>query len=128
MHGLRLSEDVFPVGERPGEARRERVRDVVVPGNGQKWQAEAAEEGRRRLQLLPPAAVRHVSRGDEQRRLQVGDQLAERGQRLPGFSVAHVQIGEVENARGHGRGRLYADLEPERSLAYSRSGVVASCR
>ncbi len=92
VHGLRLSEDVFPVGEGPGEARRDRVRDVVVPWNGQKRQAEAAEEGRRRLQLLPPAAVRHVSGGDEQRRLQVGDQLSERGQRLPCFPMAHVQV------------------------------------
>ena len=128
VHGLRRSEDVLPVGEGPGEARRERVGDVVVSWNGQKWQAESAEEGRRCLQLLPPAAVRHVSRGDEQGRLEVGDQLTECGQRLPGLPVAHVQIGKVENARCHGRGAGYTLTSRAPTVLGIASGVVASCR
>jgi hypothetical protein len=51
--------------------------------------------------------VGQVSRRDEQFGLQIDDELTERAERLPRLPVAHVQVGEVENPRGHGRGRLY---------------------
>ena len=120
---LRLSEDMLPIGECPGEPCGNGVRDVMVPRNRQEWQPDPPEELRSRFQLLSPATVRQVARDDEQGWLHVGDQLAERSERLPGFAVAHVQIGEVEDARGQGRGRLYARTSriernrPQTSLA-----------
>ncbi len=51
-------------------------------------------------------------------------------ERLPGLSVAHVQIGEVENACGHRRRRLYAGpcARTDLKAPASRRRLITSSR
>ena len=105
--GLGGAEDAFPLRKRARETCRNRVRDVVIPRYRQERQPEPLQELRCCLELRATTAVGQVACCDEQLGPQVSDQLTERAQRLPCLPVTHVQVGEVENARGHGRGRLY---------------------
>ena len=111
------SEHTLPLGEGPREAGGDRVRDVVVTRDREKRDVNALEERTRPFELGAAPAVREVSRGEEERRLQPHCELPERGIRLVRLASADVQVGHVENARGHRRGRLYtrmvADESPE---------------
>ncbi len=79
----------------------------MIPGHRQERQPEPSEQLRCRLELRPAAAMGQVPRCDKHLRLELGDELTERGEWFPRLSVAHMEVGEVENARGHSRGRLY---------------------
>ena len=50
---LRGSEDTIPLFAGPREAGREDVRNVMVPRNGEEWQADALEQLARPLELRP---------------------------------------------------------------------------
>jgi hypothetical protein len=114
---LRGAEHALPRRERPGEPGRHRVRDVVIARDDEEWEAEPSQERRGVLKLGEPSAVREIAGCDEELGLEVRDQRAQRGQRLPRLRMSHVQVGEVEKAGGHRRGRLYtqtvADESPE---------------
>jgi hypothetical protein len=51
--------------------------------------------------------VSHVSGGHEELGLKLGAELPDREQRREILSPTDVRVGEVQNSRGHGRGRLY---------------------
>ncbi len=116
---LRLgwSDDAFPRGERRREARREGVRDVVIPRNGEQRQLESLETLRRPLELGSSSAVRKIAGCEDERGGESSRELAERCERLLRLTSPDVEVGDVENSRGHGRGRLYtrivADESPE---------------
>jgi len=60
--------------ERPREAGRERVRDVVIPGNRQDRALEGAEKGGRTGELIRLAAVTQIAAGDHELWLEAFDQ------------------------------------------------------
>jgi hypothetical protein len=117
VHGLGRSEDLVPRRIRARETRRYRVRDVVVPGDGEHRCAERAEDHRSLLELPPSAAVSEIAGRHDELRSQRAGQGAERRDGLGRLSAPDVQVGNVENPSGHGRGRLYtrsvADEAPE---------------
>lgn len=87
----------------------------MISRDGEKRQIEGLETLRRSLELGSPSAVREIAGRDDERW----------GTRAPrsaanGSSASRrpdMEIGNVENPRGHGRGRLYtrivADESPE---------------
>jgi hypothetical protein len=103
---LRLPEDALPARERPREPGWDRVRDVVVPGHGEQREPEPTENLRRAPELIRAAAVRQVAGRDQEigpeRRSEVAN--GEEGREI--LSPTHVRVGDVENARCHGRWRL----------------------
>ena len=74
LDGLPLA---LELGQRMREAGRERVRDVVVPGDHEQRAAEPAQVGGCALVLAPAATVREVARGDDQVGLNPLDQRLE---------------------------------------------------
>jgi hypothetical protein len=98
---------------RAREPRDGRVRDVVIPGDGQDRSAEALEEVGGAGVFLGSSAMGQVAARDDQFGV---DAVYERGKarldpRL--FVRADVEIGEVEESRpggGHRRGRLYTQI------------------
>jgi hypothetical protein len=81
----------------------------VVTGDSEHRWAEAAQEGSGALVLVRPAAMCEVTRGDDEIRLHPLDQGAERRFCVELFVGADVEVGDVDQAGGHGRGRLYTD-------------------
>ena len=79
----------------------------MVAGYCEQGEADRLEKRARALELLGLAAVGQVAGRDHELRLDAGDELRQGIQRLEGFAVAEMEIGQVENARGHRRGRLY---------------------
>jgi hypothetical protein len=59
--------------------------------------------------------VCQVSRGDEQVGAHVRRELPERGHRLRLLVPAEMEVGDVQNPRGHSRGRLYTRLVADES-------------
>ena len=61
--------------------------------------------------------MRQIAGRDDERGGKSSRELAERRERLLGVTSSDVEVGDVENSRGHGRGRLYtrivADESPE---------------
>jgi hypothetical protein len=88
------------LGPRPREPRGKRVRDVVVPGNGEQRQPEAAQEARGPFMLLAAAAVREVAARDEKRGLRALHEERERPLHRGILLRPDVQIGHVEDPPG----------------------------
>ena len=111
------SEDALPFCEGSREAGRERVRDVVVPRNHEVLRVEALEDLTRLLELLAASAVGEISGGKYEVQPKPRDQLLQGRDRLVRVASADVQVGDVEDACSHRRGRLYtrvvADESPE---------------
>ena len=101
--------DPFELAPRLGEARRERVRDVVIPRNRHHRRAEPTEEGGRAIVLggLPP--VRQIAGRNDQLRLQALQQVGERMLDDGAVAGPDMQIRKVEDARNHRRSRLYSE-------------------
>jgi hypothetical protein len=89
----------------------------VVPGDREHPGAERAEQLRGVLELALAAAVSEIAGRNDELRGQRACEGAERRDRLGRLSAPDVQVGNVENPSGHGRGRLYtrtvADEAPE---------------
>ena len=66
---LRLgwSDAALPGSEGRREARRDGVRDVVIPRDGEQRQIEGLETLRRSLELGSPSAVREIAGRDDER-------------------------------------------------------------
>jgi hypothetical protein len=79
----------------------------VVSGDGENRRSHGAEELRGAFQLRRAPAVREVTCGQENLGTQGGRELVEGRDGLGRLSAPDVQVGNVENARSHGRGRLY---------------------
>ena len=103
---LRRSEDTIPLFAGPGEARREDVRNIMVPRNGEEWQTEAFEQLADPFELRPATAVREVARDDEDLGIQPGKQRTQGREWLRLRATPEVEIRDVKNPSGHGRGTI----------------------
>ncbi len=83
-----------------------RVREVVVAGHGEHRDAERAEEPVRALVLGAAAPVREIAGGDDHLGRDPLDERGERALDLGVLPLAHVEVGDVEDACGHDRMRL----------------------
>lgn len=109
VNGFGLAPHPLELSPRMGEAAGWQERDVVVSGNDEHGRAEAAQEGCGGLVLVRQAAMCEVTRGHDEVRPDAVDQDPERGLHTWPFTGARVEVGDVDETRGHGRGRLYTD-------------------
>jgi len=79
----------------------------VVAGDGQQREAEAEQKRRGTLELIGTPAVCEVAGREQQLGFVTGHQLSEGSEGLGRLAPPDVEVGDVENARGHRRGRLY---------------------
>ena len=79
----------------------------MVPGHCKERGAEALEDFARPLELGAAPAVREVARCEDKGRLHARRELLQGCVRLLRVAAPDVQVGDVEDPRGHGRGRLY---------------------
>jgi hypothetical protein len=82
----------------------------VVSGDGKNRCAEATKKGCSAVVLLGPPAVCDVACGHDQRGLGLLDEGSYRPLHVAMFVRPDVEVGEVNQAGRHGRGRLYTDF------------------
>src|SRR5256885_2223863 len=92
--------------ERPCEAGREGVWDVVVARNHEQRPLEALQECRCAVVLLGPASVRQVAARDDQLGVGALDQSGESPLYIRLLDGADVQVRQVKEPRWHRRSRL----------------------
>ena len=97
--------DPLELRPRAHEARR-RVREVVVAGHGEHRRPERAQQLRGALELLPAAAVREIAGRDHELGLEPLHEPRQRLLDLPLRMCTRVQVGYMEEPRGHNRTRL----------------------
>jgi len=107
VDGLRRSENAIPVRERVRESRGKGVRDVVISRNREDGRAQRMEKRCGTLELRALPAVREIAGGEHELRSKLRGELAQRGDGLGLLASPDVEVRDVENSRGHGRGRLY---------------------
>ena len=106
VDGLPLPERALPCGKGRREARVGE-RNVVVPGNGEKRDFEAANELGCPFELVLLATVCDVACHEQQLWLEIARQRLECRQRRGHVVTPQVEVGNVQKTRGHGRVRLY---------------------
>lgn len=79
----------------------------MVPRHREQRKIEAPEKLRGLFELGSAATMREIARREKKIGLELRREPVERHERLRRFSAADVQVGNVEDARGHRRGRLY---------------------
>jgi hypothetical protein len=87
----------------------------VVPGGHQQRPSEPAQEGGGPLVLAAPAAVREVSRHDDQFGPDALDQGRKSALDLRFLGASGVQIRDVEEPHGQRRSRLYTEFMADES-------------
>src|SRR5262249_39574237 len=97
---------------------RERVRDVVVPGDHEERPAEAPEERRRAFVLAATAAVRQVARDGDQLGRDALDQRHETRLYRSFLHASRVQIGDVEEPCSQRRSSLNPKTRAEESAKF----------
>jgi hypothetical protein len=110
LRGLPVTLELL-VGAR--ESRDGRIRDVVIPGNGEDWSAEALEEVGGAGVLLGSSPMGQVAAGDDQFRVNAVDQRGKAWLDPRLLVRADVEVGEVKESRpggGHRGGRLYTQI------------------
>ena len=110
VDGLRRFEDTIPLFTRPREARRENVRNIVVPWNREEGETDALEQFASALELWPAAAVREVACDYEDLRRQLRYQFAQSGDWFGRGTVSEMEIRDVENPSVHGRETIATSL------------------
>jgi hypothetical protein len=97
------------------EPRGWQQRDVVVAGNRQHRRRHAAQEGCRTLLLVAPPAMSEVARGHHE----IGRDALYKGLQSAFdeglLARPDVDVGDVDQAGWHSRGRLYTGLVPDES-------------
>ena len=115
VHGLSRLPLPLELPPRPGKPAGRPERDVVVPRHGEHGRGQASQERRHSLVLIGPAAVREVARGHHE----VGPNTVHEGsQRALDEGLlarSDVDVGDVDQASWHSRGRLYTGLVPDES-------------
>jgi len=79
----------------------------VVAGDGQQREADAPQTRRGTLELIATPAVCEVTGREQQLGLEARGELSQGSEWLGRIAAPDVKVGDVENARGHRRGRLY---------------------
>ncbi len=89
----------------------------MISRDGEKWKAQVAKFGSGALELTAAPALGEVARREDQVGLDARGEFLQRRVGLLRVVAADVQVGHVDDARGHRRGRLYtrvvADESPE---------------
>ena len=115
VHGLRRLPLALELLPWPREPRGRQQRDVVVAGNREHGRRQAAQQRRNALVLVAPAAVREVARGDYEIGLDVLYEALQSALDEGLLACPDVDVGDVDQASGHSRGRLYTGPVPEES-------------
>jgi len=114
-HGLSRLPLPLELLPRTRKSRRRQQRDIVVARDGERGRRQAAQQGGDVLELVAPPAVREVARRDHE----VGPDApyeSPQGALDEGLLPrSDVDVGDVDQARRHSRGRLYTGLVPEES-------------
>ena len=87
----------------------------MVAGNGQHRCRQAAQRRRNTFVLVAPPAVREVARRDDEIGLDAVDEASQSALDEGLLAGSEVDVGDVDQARRHSRGRLYTGLVPEES-------------
>ena len=114
-NGIGGAEDGLEGLPRARDACGQGVRDVVVPGHGERRHLQPVEQGLRLLELGRPAAVREIAARDHELGLELVTKCHERVVELGCRVGAAVEVGDVDRAGGHGRTRLYTRSMSEQS-------------
>ncbi len=114
-HRLRRLPVPLELLPRAREPRGREQGNVVVAGNGEHRGREAAEQGRYPLELVASPAVREVARGDHEIGLNTLHESPQGALDEGLLARSDVDVGDVDQARWHSRGRLYTGLVPEES-------------
>ena len=107
---------------RSGEAGRRKKRDVVISGDGEHGRPQAPEHRRRAGVLLARPAVREVASRDHEIGLDAPDEIAQRILDVGCLAGPDVEVGDMDQAGGHGRGRLSADPVPQLGACEAQKG------
>jgi hypothetical protein len=107
VYGLDLTEDASPLVPRPGDATRNRVRDVVITRHREQWATQPAQEGGCPFELRSTTAMSEIAGHDDELGIELFGQLSQPNDRLWRLPSPQVKVGDMDNARGQGRGRLY---------------------
>ena len=97
------------------EPRGRQQRDVVVAGNRQHRRRQAAQEGCRTLLLVAPPAVCQVARGHHEIGLDALYEGLQSAFDKGLLARSDMDVGDVDQASWHSRGRLYTGLVPDES-------------
>lgn len=79
----------------------------MIPGHCKEGDSETLEDFASVQELRSSPAVREVARCEDKGRLHARRELLQGCVRLLRVAAPDVQVGDVEDPRGHGRGRLY---------------------
>jgi hypothetical protein len=109
---LPLALELLPWARKP---RRRQQRDVVVARNGQHGRRQAVQQRRDTLVLITPPAVREVARGDHEIGLNAVDEGPQGALDKGLLAGSDMNVGDVDQARRHSRGRLYTGLVTDES-------------
>ena len=112
LRRLPLALELLP---RTREPRRRQQRDVVVARNGQHGRRQAAQQRRDMLVLIASPAVREIPRRDDEIGLNAVDERVQGALDKGLVAGPDMDVGDVNQARRHSRGRLYTGLVTDES-------------
>jgi hypothetical protein len=115
VHRLRRLPLALELLPRSREPRGRQQRDVVVARHRQHSRRQAPQQRRDTLVLIAPAAVREVSRRDHEIGLNTLDEGPEGAVDEGLLAGSEMDVGDVDQARRHSRGRLYTGLVTDES-------------
>ena len=115
VHRLRRRPLALELPPRMREATRRQQRDVVIAGDCEHGRGESSQECRNPLVLIAPSAVRQVARRDDEVGLRALDEGSQRALQDGLLACPDVDVGDVDQASGHSRGRLYTGHVPDES-------------
>jgi hypothetical protein len=97
------------------ETPRRQQRDVVVAGHGEHGRRQPSKEGRNPLVLVATSAMRKVARRDHEVGFGALNESLQRALDDGPSACPDVDVGDVNEARWHSRGRLYTGRVPDES-------------
>jgi hypothetical protein len=115
VHRLRRLPLALELLPRSREPRGRQQRDVVVARHRQHLRRQAPQQRRDTLVLIAPAAVREVARRDHEIRLNTFDEGPEGAVDKGLLAGSEMDVGDVDQACRHSRGRLYTGLVTDES-------------
>ena len=89
----------------------------MIAGDGEDGRAEAVQEQGRPRVLFPLSAMRDIAGGDDDVRPDSPDEIVQRAFDLGRVPGADMEVGDVDQAGRHSRGRLSAGLAASWVLA-----------
>ena len=115
VHRLRRLPLALELLPRSGESHGRQQRNVVVARNRQHWRRQAPKQRRDTLVLIRPTAVCKVARRDHEIGLNTFDECPEGALDKGLLAGSEMDVGDVDQACRHSRGRLYTGLVTDES-------------